>query len=184
MSIERDMQKYIDNGSYISIERDFIEDTDLGMYGFPLKICGNVVVVRFTGDFEYNGYRVVSFEDISGINYGETEMFYEKIHHDVAVAPNDLPDFDGADGFDGVLEVLMKNDITTVVECELEEDGYYMGKIEAVEDGVVKIRCFDGCARWLEDSVSVDVGSITMLTFLDRYSTILSKYAEKIIIEL
>jgi hypothetical protein len=54
-----------------------------------------------------------------------------------------------------------------------------MGKIEEVENGVVKIRCFDGCARWLEDSVSVDVGSITMLTFLDRYSTILSKYTEK-----
>jgi hypothetical protein len=178
MSIQSDIQKYIDNGSYISIERDFIDDVDLGMYGFPLAICGNALVVRFTGDFEYNGYRVVSFDDISGINYGETEKFYEKIHHDVAQPKDDLPDFTGAEGMDDILKVLMENDIVTVIECELDEDGYYMGKIEAVDEDTVTIKCFDGCANWFEEPVTVDIGSITMLTFLDRYSTTLAEYAK------
>lgn len=178
MSLEKDMQKYIDNGSYISLERDFIDDEDMGMYCFPCKICGNVVVVRFTGDFEYNGFRAVSFDDISGTEYGETEKFYEKIHREKAEYDCQMPDFQGAEGFGGILRVLMDKDITVVVECELQEDGYYMGKVTAVDEDTVTMRCFDGCANWFEEPVTIDLDSITMLTFLDRYSTILAQYAK------
>lgn len=176
--MKKQMQKYIDNDSYISIERDFIDDMDLGMYCFPCKLCGNVVVVRFTGDFEYNGFRVVSFDDISGMQYGETEKFYEKIHKENAVPDAEMPDFDGADGFGGILKVLKDDGITVVVECELEEDGYYMGRVVSVDEDTVTMKCFDGCAKWLNDEQCIDLDSITMLTFLDRYSTILSQYAK------
>ena len=73
---------------------------------------------------------------------------------------------------------IKKEQRIVIVESERKTDSdFYIGRIEMVEDNNLKLLCFDPAGIWDNEASIICYTNITCVTFQDRYSTYMGKYA-------
>lgn len=158
-----------------SVEREEIEEDSL--QGFVLGCDGTWVAMQRVYDFRLDGLMFVRLEDLTAMTSGETDIFQRKLLEEEGLLAEVNFDFSFPDG--GVLEWLRKLPSERVVTLENERDDEFLfliGRIEAIDGEVIKVRSFDREAQWdaeldelqLDDLTSISVGGNYALTY-ERY---------------
>lgn len=125
-------------------------------------------------DFRFNGYTIRRFEDvdevISNTKYQEI-VKAEKIFDNIQVP--DIKINSWKDIFNSLYDL---NENIIVESEELDDNSFYVGRIEKVMDYGVTFRCFDSNAQWDKEAHVINYFHITSVTFKSSYINAYSKY--------
>lgn len=172
------IEKCISCKDLCAIEREYIDT--LSVYGFPVKMSGELVAVKFVYDFMADGYKIIRKKDITEVFCGEAEYFLESIikneHKDLSIG---FPDINISD-MRTLLSDLKKSGQLVTLECEdFEENIIIIGRITDIDGKTVTLRTFDGRGVWDKESACVDIDDITCVSIENAYVNIIAKYLKK-----
>lgn len=160
-----------------SFERNKIDD--LTLYGIPLMMSNNLLVINELYDFEFDGIKVIKIDDITAVYHGESESFLDEVlkneqillpnYYNVSLNINNLKDL--------MIQFLDK---FLILECENNDNQtFFIGKITEIRELSLKFLNFNGLAIWDEVPIIIKYSSITCVTIKSRYLNIMSKYVKK-----
>ena len=172
------LQKYIKNKSYVKICRTVCEKEE-NLYGFIIGMSKRFVFLRIDNEFTLDGYAVIRLDDFDSIRHSSYERARRKIFssegllNDGIGFDKDLPLTDWAD----IFKVLKKNDVHVIVENIRDgELDFWIGPIKRVSAKSVSIHNFDPGGVLDDKPTLINLDTISILQFGDRYSTIFRKY--------
>ena len=142
---------------------------------FPLKVNDKFMLCASEYDFTFDGYTIRRLEDIEEIQTGakyQEIVKNEKIFNDIEQINVKI------DTWKDVFSSLYNLNENVIIECEdLDDNMFYIGKIEKVNDGDLEFKAFDNNAIWDKNVNSIKYENITSVTFKSRYINVFSKYA-------
>jgi hypothetical protein len=156
-------------------ERKRIDNHSL--YGKIIKESDNLVLLAQVIDFQFDGFMVVRKKDITkcivddSTKYGTKIMKLEKSWPKIPILIRKL-------NITSWHTLLSDIKSVVIVENERIDSSFYIGIVEDSKRTSVSIRCFDGVGKW-QDTEVIKITDITSCTFLDRYSSIHSKYLKR-----
>lgn len=155
-----------------NIERKKVEDEKI--LGYVLMLSEKLILLNYAYDFELDGYKIIRIKDVTDIkNMAFLEAVYEKEN----LLPSMPTQISDVSNMRSVLQQLKERGTITILECELSEyNTFLIGKIESIEKNTVRIKDFDGECVLDQESTEVAIKDITMISFGDRYSTVMGKY--------
>lgn len=164
-------QKQIVRFARRDIDSDYI-------YGIPLLLQKELVLVQFICDFTIDGYKILCLRDITEVYCSEEEIVYKKIMEQEGIFKEAvISQIENFINWKGLFEFLKKKYRAVIIECEeLGEEDFYIGRVVEATETEVKILYYDTMYRWNEVPDIIRYDSITLVSFGDRYSTISSKY--------
>lgn len=164
-------QKQIVRFAREDIDSDYI-------YGIPLLLQNELVLVQFICDFTIDGFKVLCLRDITEVYRSEEEIVYKKIMEQEGIFKEAVvPQIENFINWKGLFEYLKKKYRSVIIECEeLGEEDFYIGKVVEATETEVKILYYNTMYRWNKVPDKIQYDSITLVSFGDRYSTISSKY--------
>jgi hypothetical protein len=138
--------------------------------GFVLGLGRDLVLLQQFHDFYPEGYTALRVADVKRVRSGEHERFREAMFRgeglmDRVGIPYEVP----LDDFRSLLVALDGRGQHVIIECEdrrtPEYDEFHIGRIVALDDETVSIRCFDSMGRWDDGPRFIDYGDITKIQF-------------------
>ena len=168
-------------GNYTHIEREPIDEYSIDC--LPLAVGKQLVLIQYIYDFTFDGYKVLSLQDISNIKRSKVEKFFEKLIKDEGIYKQmTMPDLTCFDDWKGLIDELSKQNKNITIECEnLEDRKFYLGKVVEIRDKCIKFLTFDALCVWKKRANIINYKDITTITFDNMYSTILSRYVTQTI---
>lgn len=159
----------------IMIKRSNI-DKDL-LYCIPLKVGQDLVLVQYLYDFLIDGYKILRIKDITAIRSGDQERFSEKILCDEGILNQIQTPLVNVDNWGTVLRDVFALEKNIVVECENLGE-FYIGRIVEVSKSTLSLLHFDPLGEWDDEPTQIIFKDISLVSFDDRYSSIMSKYTK------
>ena len=151
---------------------------DNKLYGLIVSESDKLIMVLKENDFQFDGYQIVKRSDVKEMYISDSNDYCAKImkreslwkvRHPKWVSMLDLSTWHSV--FSGIKCKVV------IAENENENGGIYIGPIGGISESFVTINWFDGVGIFGEP-VRVRLSKLTTCKFLDRYSTIHSKYCE------
>lgn len=168
------LQKEIESFHEITIWRGKIEDNSIDCV--PIAVGRDLLLIQYLYDFQIDGYKILRIKDITCIRSGKHERHSERILKEEGVFDCiHKPNIDDADSWSQMFSELMVLGKYIVVQCENFGD-MYIGQVVEVAKTSLSMRYFDFFGIWNEETAKVLYKDITMVSFDDRYSTIISRY--------
>lgn len=166
----------INNKLFCAIGRDCIDDVML--YGIPLKISNELLLLGCVEDFLFNGYIVINLNDITTFKRDESDIFIDNILKNEKILPFQFnTDFDISNLKNLMSQFLGKS---VILECEKnDEDVFLIGEITKVNKSTVDIWNFDGTGVWDDSPTTVNLSDITRVSVEVRYLITILKYVQK-----
>lgn len=157
----------------ITIKRSNIDKGLL--YCIPLKVGQDLVFVQYLYDFLIDGYKILRIKDITAIRSGDQERFSEKILRDEGILNQIKTPPVNVNNWGTVLHDILVLEKNVVVECEILGE-FYIGRIVEVSKTTLSLLHFDPLGVWDDEPTQIDFKDISVVSFDDRYSSIMSKY--------
>lgn len=172
------LQKYIRNKSYVKIFRT-VCDKEENLSGFILGMSKRFLFLQLDNEFSLDGYAVIRLDDFDSIRHSSYERTQRKILSSEGFLgegygfDRDLPLTD----WTAILKALKKYDIHVIIEnirdAELD---FWIGQIARVSVKSVRIHNYNPDGILDEKPTAINLDTISILKFGDRYSTIFRKY--------
>jgi hypothetical protein len=178
--IKEILLEHIDYSSYIQINRDKIDDDSLSC--IPLSIGKTLLFIKFYNDFSFDGYKILRIKDLTDVRYNATDQFFEEIlikeglivdEHQFVV--NKLDHW--KDTF-LELKTIDKNIIIELEDYNGHGLSFFIGKIIEIDNDSIYFHNFNSIGEWDENPVKILYKDISLVSFDDRYSRIISKYVK------
>lgn len=155
------------------------EHEDVGVYGFPLAVSAQLVLLREVRDFDVDGFTVLRLADIVAVRSGASERFVERALRDsgelATARPGRRPLTIGT--WKDVFQALAATAEVVTVECEpTEEDEFLVGKVVGLSPDAVGIHHFDSTAVWDSSPIVVPFGAVRRVSFGTRYTRVFARY--------
>jgi hypothetical protein len=155
-------------------ERKRLDQTAL--YGKIVKRSRLFTLIAKEYDFQFDGFKIIRNKDITLEISNDSTKYCAKIMKMENAWPR-IPRVVRNLNVESWGSILSGIKSTLSIENERDECGFYIGVVEKVTKTKVQIRCFNGVGKW-QGHEFVNFSSITSCNFLDRYSSIHSKYLE------
>jgi len=169
-------KEYTTKKQYLSISRKKIKDFSID--GVPIAISNNLLQIQHIWDFYLDGYKIIRLSDITKVKRSKTEVLFQKIIN--KEYPTIIPDIlEGIviTNWLSVLSYFKENSRVIIVEDETEEGEFYIGRVIKVDNEVLSMSHFDALGKWDEKTYEIPLANITCITYGDKYSAMLIKYA-------
>jgi hypothetical protein len=183
MSQTRDrLSKLVNLPKYAHVRRGYPGEPTHN--GFVLGLGRDLVLLHQFHDFYAEGYTALRVADIKRVRSGEHERFWEEMLRgeglmDRVGIPHDVP----LDDFRSLLTTLHGRGQHVIIECEdprtADYDDFFIGRIVALDDETLSIRCFDSMGRWDDEPCIIAYGDITKIQFDTPYINTLTKYLKE-----
>ena len=126
-----------------------------------------------------DGFLVVRMEDVATVHSGEWENVVERALADEARLPDAASYLElRLGGWAQLLADLQARGERVIVECEGDEEGFFLGAVLDVRRGAVEIRHIGSDGGWEDESWLVDYPDITRVRFGTRYIDVFSRCAD------
>jgi len=172
------LEKYIKNKSYVKIYRTVCEKEE-NLSGFILGMSKKCLFLQLDNEFSLDGYAVIRLDDFDSIRHSSYERTQRKIISSEGLLADgygfekDLPLKDWTD----ILKALKKYDIHVIIEnIRNGELDFWIGQVTRVSAKSVSIHNYDPDGNLDEKPTAINLDTISILKFGDRYSTIFRKY--------
>jgi hypothetical protein len=151
--------------------------------GFVLGLGRDLVLLHQFHDFYPEGYTALRVADVKRVRSGEQERFWEVMLRGEGLMgrvgiPYEVP----LDDFRSLLAALDGRGQHVVIECEdrrtPEYDEFHIGRMVALDDDSISIRCFDSMGRWDDEPRIIAYGHITRIQFDTPYINTMIRYVE------
>lgn len=148
--------------------------------GFPLALGRMLLLVReLNSDLLLpDGFTVVRVADVATVGATQWDAFVERVMADEGrlPAPEAVPAV-RLSSWAHLLADLHARGERASVECEPQEDGYFLGAILRVHRDELEIRHIDSAGRWEDEPWWIRYRDITQVRFGTRYIEVFSRYA-------
>lgn len=172
-----EINNYISDNHAITIKREAINDYKL--YGFPLFINENILIMTQISDFRDDGVIALNTDDISDVYADGSESLQEQICKKEGLNNKENP-FPNCNCIHDVLSMIDTSKKFVIIECEKNEDlAFSIGKIIDISSEEVKMEIFDADGIWEPDAVNIPIKEITSIQIDDNYSKTYYKYMNK-----
>lgn len=148
--------------------------------GFPLALGGRLLLLQeLNPDLLLpDGFALVLLQDVAEVRSTEWERSVQR----VLVAEGRLPDPAGRpavrlDGWAGALADLHARGERLSLDCEDDDEAYFLGAITALGAESVDILHIGADGRWDGEAWTVDYDGITRVVFRSRYIEVFSRLA-------
>ena len=159
------------------IQRSEIEDWS--MSGFPVMVSPELVMLHYEYDFILDGYKIIRIRDIDEYKHdSDSVKFVSSVCKKENITPSMPECLTNVDSWQEVFSQLMEKEVICIVECELSDGSFNMGKIVNVHEDCVEMLCFDGECKVDEEITEILFDDITTVSFGNRYSNVMEKYVE------
>lgn len=140
----------------------------------PLKVNDKFMLCATDDVFMHDGYTIRRLEDIDEIRV--YEKYQQMVKAEKIFDNIQTPDVK-IDSWKDIFTSLYNLKENIIIECEnMNENSFYIGKIEKIMDYGFTFRCFDSNGKWDERSDVINYLHITSVTFKSRYINVFSKY--------
>ena len=165
------------NNNLTEIERKNIDTSNI--LATPLKVSNELLLIAYWYDFVMDGFKVIRISDITNIIQNESIEFIKMIFEKEKIKADELDiQTINISSWYSFFKEIKKEQQIVIVESERKTDSdFYIGRIEMVEDNNLKLLCFDTAGNWDNEASIIGYSNITCVTFQDRYSSYMGKYA-------
>jgi hypothetical protein len=172
--------KAIEMQNPIHISRSKIDRNSID--GIPLLLGKELVLVQYLYDFQLDGYMIVKLKDITSIRSGNIERFLEMVLKQEGIyAQVEKPSLANIDDWSVVFKELKVMGKNVIIECEdLENAGFYIGKIIEVNTDSVLLLNFNAVGEWDQEPTTIPFKDITSVSIDKKYIVIMSKFVKQI----
>ena len=171
------INNYILDNNLITVQRETINDYQL--YGFPLFVTENILIMTQISDFHDDGVIVLNTDDISDVYADGSESLREQICKKECLDNKSNP-FPNCNCMYDILSMIGASKKFVIIECENNDDlSFSIGRIIDVSSEEVKMEIFDADGIWEEDAVNIPIKEITSIQIDDNYSKTYYKYMNK-----
>lgn len=150
------------------------------MTGFPLAMGGKLLLLRDVNPDVLlpDGYVLVRLQDVTGVRSAEWDRSVERALAQEGRVPDpaDAPAL-RLDGWAAALGELHARGEPLALDCEDEEEGYYLGAITTLDHQGIDVRHITTEGAWEDEDWSVDYDTITRVVFRSRYVEVFSRLA-------
>lgn len=175
----RALQRAIRRRESVRIERTHDMSN---VYGYPLAVSMELVLLEQTVDFRLDGYAVMPLRQIASVPALATQRFTDRVVSDRGDAKRiHIPRYRLAlESWLECAKSVAAMPQFVICDCERRdgeiEDDFYLGSIVAVTNDSFAMRHVDAMAGWYSDVPVTPFADITRLRFGDPYSTTFRKY--------
>lgn len=167
----------IDFNALVKIYRGNIEEYFL--LGYPLRYNENIILLHYAYDIMLDGYKIIRAKDITDFdNKSEDMKFLNYIYKSESIVPFFPKGFENVENLKDALNVLKEKEIVCVVEREIKEEFFEIGKITNISEDTISLQCFDSKCEVYENKKVINIEDITNISFGGRYSEIMGKYVK------
>lgn len=175
------IQYHINNKFIMSIDRCFNGETT-SIVGFPICLSENFILTTVIVDFHDEGYAILRTKDIIDSYSKESDSFNEQIC--ISEGLQNKIQQEHVKEIDSLKQILLqlKNyDGFICIQCEqqIERCSFYMGKIIAIEDDIVRFKDVGMDGVWDDEIHDISCEDITQVSYGDNYSNMYYKYVKK-----
>ncbi len=175
------IQYHINNKFIMSIDRCFNGETT-SIVGFPICLSENFILTTVIVDFHDEGYAILRTKDIIDSYSKESDSFNEQIC--ISEGLQNKIQQEHVKEIDSLKQILLqlKNyDGFICIQCEqqIERCSFYMGKIIAIEDDIVRFKDVGMDGVWDDEIHDISYEDITQVSYGDNYSKMYYKYVKK-----
>jgi hypothetical protein len=143
---------------------------------YPLKISNKLFLAAVEDDFILDGFTIRCFRDVKKAEFEDNlcaeinrrECIFNSVVH---------PDVDLTD-WRTVFMSLQKFNRNIIIESEndLDNEDFYIGRIEKVSAKYLLLRYFDADGKWNNKPDKIKYSEITTVQIATRYADVFSKY--------
>ncbi|HEX2081473.1 MAG TPA: hypothetical protein VHG08_27465 [Longimicrobium sp.] len=148
--------------------------------GFPLAAGRKLLLIHNlnTDLLLPDGFTVVRVTDVVKVRSTEWDRFAERVLADEGrlLDPAAVPSV-RLGSWAQLLADLHARAERVSVECEPQEDGYFLGAIRGLRRDEVEIRPIDAAGRWEDEQWWIRYRDVTQVRFGTRYIEVFSRYA-------
>ncbi|MSR59402.1 MAG: hypothetical protein EXS05_17455 [Planctomycetaceae bacterium] len=163
----------------IEINRETI--TEEAVLGFVVDYSKELILIWSANDFVMDGFEIVATKDITSIDFGECEQWYEHVLRSEGL----VDEFAAPDGVDlsswkTALAALNKQGRNVIVENELSEsERFLIGRVTKLTMKSATLQVFDPAGNWEPTSKRINYSDITLVSFDGNYVKMHTKYLRK-----
>jgi hypothetical protein len=181
-SVRRALQRALRLRHSVRVERyDGLDN----VYGFPLAIGKELVLLHYTKDFDLDGYVVLPLSQIAEATLSAVQKFFDRVLNDRGdLRRVQLPKHEVAlDTWIECARSLAATPQLLIVECEKRDSSigatFYLGSIVAVSDDSMAMCDVDATAEWHDrPPAEIPYIDLTWIQFGDVYSRTFRKYVD------
>jgi hypothetical protein len=149
------------------------------MMGIPIMMSDNLLLFRYFVDFYLDGFKIIRIHDISQIERGNKEGFFEDIirkeglykkFNEVAIT--------SIDNWKVAIQSINAKYPCYIIERELSTCGLVIGKSIKHLNQNLEFHPFSPTGEW-EEFETIQYDEITCVSFNDGYSKTISKYVKQ-----
>ena len=169
------LESFIKNHYHCSIKRESL--SDYFIYCFPICCSENLLLIEFVEDFLPDGYKIIRKDDITDIKRDESDEFAEYIFKQEGIVHGEqIPDITNLDSIKEVLKQFVDSEENIIVECEADDNNFFIGKVIECGEDTFSFLDFDGVGKWSQFPIQVRYSKVTCIGLRGRYLKIMSKY--------
>jgi len=156
-----------------TIVRNRIDSNKL--YGYVIMESDSLLMIAKEVDFQFDGFKIIRKRDITNREITDTNKYCArimKLEKCWVKIPSFVKSIDLSDWKTALSGI--RSDVV-ILHNEKLDGGFYIGPILTLNTKNVDIGWFDGTGKWGEPD-RIPYSKITACDFMDRYSSIHSKY--------
>lgn len=174
-----DLKPYVGVLRKVRLERDFPGESTRN--GFILGLSDALILLQQFHDFYCEGYTLLRVPDVTAVQSGQYERFWERMLHAEGILDNvgisyDVP----IQGIGSALSWLAGRAQNIAVEIESRvssnDDEFYLGRIDHFTDDAFGFFCFDALGEWTAEPIMIRMDEVTKIQFDTPYINIFSKH--------
>jgi hypothetical protein len=172
------LQQYIDRRAFVHVFKTVCGE-DENLSGFILGMSKRFLFLQLNNELMFDGYAVIRLDDFDSIRHSSYERTQQKIYRAEGLLSTgygfDLPL--PLDSWTTLFKALKGYDLHVIIQ-NINKDflDFWIGPIKRVSEKSVTIHNYDPDGRLDAKPTPILLESISVLKFVDRYSTIFRKY--------
>jgi len=146
--------------------------------GYLLDFSNNLLLIHATGDFRFEGYKILRMQDVTNYQHSELDKFADFVMDHEGLL-GELPCLYKVDiaSWKSVAKSMMKLNLFTIVENERSEM-FAVGKVLDVMDDGFQLAPMDNVGVWVPVKLNISYDDITCVSFDCTYSRMMKKYGK------
>ncbi|KMQ65733.1 hypothetical protein ACM46_07670 [Chryseobacterium angstadtii] len=171
------IQKHIKNTSFVKITLD----NDSAIFGFPVKLSDDFLMIEETYDFSLAGIKIVPYKKVRSVRHNKYDKVSKAIYldEDLVHFNQDIIDKTSLESAESLFKSIKKQNFHCIVESKKnKEDLFSIGEILEVNEKSVMINNYDPAGRINKKPRKISFKNIDLINFNDNYSKVFRKYAK------
>lgn len=169
-------KRYIVDKKLIEISRAKVDDQPMLCY--PLAESKSHLLVQYIFDFYLDGYKIINVSDITSVKRDESIVFCEYIIQSEKLDDFKIPNIE-LENWHTIMKYFQLSKKTVMIDVNTDKyTELCVGVVKEVNNHGLKLNHIDGKGKLILPNKKINFDSIAQLSFNDRYSDLMGKYAE------